>query len=80
VWHRKIQELEAKVHKHGVTVQDVADLEETLKRTIALKDVSGGDICDSGKYSRGSHRPISTTMATPGLKILLSTDEAGLDI
>ena len=58
IGYQKIQVWEAKVHKHGDAVKDVADLEEILKRTIVLEDISGGNICDSGKYGRGGHWPI----------------------
>ena len=49
---RKIQEWEEGDHKSGATVEDVDDLEEILKRAIVLRDITGEDIYNSGKYQR----------------------------
>ena len=52
---QKIQEREEGVHKSGATVEDVADLENILKRAIVLRDIAGEDIYNSRKYQRGGN-------------------------
>ncbi|MEW8687262.1 MAG: hypothetical protein AB2556_15735 [Candidatus Thiodiazotropha sp.] len=51
----KIQEWEERVDRGGATVDDVAELEQILKKSIVLMDIAGEDIFNSGKYqSRGA--------------------------
>ena len=52
---QKIAEWEDKVHETGASVQDVADLEKILKRSIILRDIAGEEIYNSGKYQRGGN-------------------------
>ena len=47
---QKIQEWEERAHETGAIVDDVAGLERILKRSIILRDVTGGHIYNSGKY------------------------------
>ncbi|MEW8689351.1 MAG: hypothetical protein AB2556_26305, partial [Candidatus Thiodiazotropha sp.] len=45
----KIQEWEERVHRGGATRDDVAELEQVLKKSIVLRDIAGEDIFNSGK-------------------------------
>ncbi|MEW8689015.1 MAG: hypothetical protein AB2556_24615 [Candidatus Thiodiazotropha sp.] len=47
---RKIQQWKERVHRGGATVDDVADLEQILKKSIVLRDIAGEDSFNSGKY------------------------------
>lgn len=52
---RKIEEWEARVREPGATLQDVAGLEKILKRAIIVRDITGADLYNSGKYQRGGN-------------------------
>ncbi|MEW8333866.1 MAG: hypothetical protein AB2692_23250, partial [Candidatus Thiodiazotropha sp.] len=52
-----MQEWEERVHESGATVEDVADLEKTLKRAIILRDIAGEVIYNSGRDGTVGHRP-----------------------
>jgi len=54
---QKIPAWEARVHQTGATVDDVAELERILKQAIVLRDITGEDVYNSGKYQR-EHRHI----------------------
>ena len=51
----KIAQWEARVHEAGATLQDVAGLETILKRSIIVRDITGADLFNSGKYQRGGN-------------------------
>ena len=51
----KIQEREERVHETAATVDDVAELEKSLKRSIILRGIAGENIFNSGKYQRGGN-------------------------
>lgn len=55
---RKIQDWEEKVRETGASVNDVAALETVIRRSIILRDITGGDIYNSGKYGGYGHKPI----------------------
>ena len=57
----KIAQWEARVHDDGATLQDVAELEKILKRAVIVRDITGADLYNSGKY-QGWHRPIELTL------------------
>ena len=57
----KIAQWEARVHDDGATLQDVAELEKILKRAVLVRDITGADLYNSGKY-QGWHRPIELTL------------------
>ena len=46
----KITQWEARVHDDGATLQDVAELEKILKRAVIVRDITGADLYNSGKY------------------------------
>ena len=48
--HQKIAKWEARVHDDGATLQDVAGLEKILKRAVIVRDITGADLYNSGKY------------------------------
>ena len=51
---RAIQAWEQRVHETGAAIEDVAVLENILKRAIIIRDIAGEGIFNSGKYqSRG---------------------------
>ena len=52
---QKIQGWEERVHESDATVYDVAKLEKILEREIVLRDITGEDIINSGKYQRGGN-------------------------
>ena len=54
---QKIAGWEERVHDTGATVDDVAELEKILKRSIILTDIAGEEIFNSGKY-QGQHRQV----------------------
>ena len=58
---QKIEEWEARVHEAGSTLQDVAGLEKLLKRAVIVRDITGADLYNSGKY-QGGHRSIELTL------------------
>ena len=58
---QKIEEWEARVHEAGATLQDVAGLEKLLKRAVIVRDITGADLYNSGKY-QGGHRSIELTL------------------
>ncbi len=58
---QKIEEWEARVHEAGATLQDVAGLEKLLKRAVIVRDITGTDLYNSGKY-QGWHRSVELTL------------------
>ena len=54
----KIHSWEAEVHDTGASIDDVADLEKTLKHPIILKDITGETIFNSGKYQANRAKQI----------------------
>ena len=57
----RIARWEPRVHDNGATFQDVAELEKILKRAVLVRDITGADLYNSGKY-QGWHRPIELTL------------------
>ena len=57
---QKIQEWEERVQSHetGAAVNDVAELEEILKRAIILRDVAGKGIHNTSKYQASKWKAI----------------------
>ena len=55
---KKIQGWEERVHESGATVDDVAELENILKRAIVLRDIAGEDIYNSRKYQRSGWKAV----------------------
>ena len=49
---------EERVHESGATVDDVAELENILKRAIVLRDIAGEDIYNSRKYQRSGWKAV----------------------
>ena len=58
---QKIEEWEARVHEVGATLQDVAGLEKLLKRAVIVRDITGAELYNSGKY-QGWHRSVELTL------------------
>ena len=52
---RKLQDSERRFRETGVSVDNVARLEKSLKRAIVLRDIAGEDIFNSGKYRIGGN-------------------------
>jgi len=59
---QKIEEWEARVHEAGATLQDVAGLEKLLKRAVIVRDITGADLYNSGKYQGCRFRTIELTL------------------
>ena len=57
----KIAQWEARMHDDGATLQDVAELEKILKRAVIVRDITGADLYNSGKY-QGWHRSVELTL------------------
>ncbi|KAK3796753.1 hypothetical protein RRG08_045761 [Elysia crispata] len=58
----KIAQWEARVHDDGATLQDVAELEKILKRTVIVCDITGADLYNSGKYQHSGWKTIELTL------------------
>ncbi|KAK3782034.1 hypothetical protein RRG08_027208 [Elysia crispata] len=70
----KIAQWEARVHDDGATLQDVAELEKILKRAVIVRDITGADLYNSGKYQHSGRRlgrdPRSYARRTEGRLVL----------
>ena len=58
----KIAQWEARVHDDGATLQDVASLEKILKRAVIVRDITGADLYNSGKYQHSGWKTIELTL------------------
>ena len=58
----KIAQWEARVHDDGATLQDVAELEKILKRAVIVRDITGADLYNSGKYQHSGWKTIELTL------------------
>ena len=58
----KIAQWEARVHDDGATLQDVASLEKILKRAVIVRDITGADFYNSGKYQHSGWKTIELTL------------------
>ena len=48
----KINKWEEQVHEHGATIKDLKKLESFIERSIIVKDITGRDLYNTGKYRR----------------------------
>ena len=59
---QKITKWEALVLNGGATLQDIAWLEKILKRAIVVRDITGADLYNSGKYQHSGWKSIELTL------------------